>query len=546
MTNLEAALQYQAKGYSVIPVNPSSDEEIGKKPYIGWTEFQTRRATPEEIKVWWKKWPNAMIAVVTGKVSGMMTVDADTQEAIEKAEELIPDSLIVPTCTTPRGGRHYDFRYRNGFRNSNDGLLHVRGEGGYVVMPPSSRDDGRAYAWVDGTMQADLPDAPASLIEYINAVSLSFLYRERVDISQQASTMSTSVHNLFKKGNRDDGLFHVANSLVKGNANPEYLSYVMELLGKNCDPPFSEKELQEKIKSAINRAERKERNLAAEVEEWVLSEEMSTSVVFLSTDIEKCLQLSTREDKKNLSIILKRLIVRGVIEKHGDKRGTFRIKSQVENEINWETCDDTIVDVSWPFGLEQFYICLPKNIIVVAGSPDAGKTAFCLNFASLNMDRYQIKYFSSEMGALELKSRLKKFDFSLSKWKRVKFIERSLNFADVIDPDGINVVDYIEVPEEAWKIATPINEIFRKLDKGICLIALQKPKSRDVARGGESTLDRPRMYLSMGNHEIKIVKCKNWASEVNPNGLSLEYKIAQGCKFTQQSEWSLKWEEMRK
>jgi len=306
---------------------------------------------------------------------------------------------------------------------------------------------------------------------------------------------------------------------------------------KNAIPPLSKEELDRIINYAIDVGSKRERNIAEEFRQWI---EVSTGHFKVSQfNFES--QLVSKQDRHAVILEAKRLCERGVIEKYGSARGIYRKIENDVQEIEWEDCDDTVIDVKWPFELEQYYLCLPKNIIVVAGSPDAGKTAFCLNFTMLNMDRYKINYFTSEMGALELKVRLKKFGISFPKWKAVKFIERNTNFSDVIDPDGINIVDYIEVPEEAWKIATPINEIFRKLDKGICIIALQKPYMRDVARGGESTLDRPRLYLSMGNGVLKIIKCKNWANEDrNPNNLSREYKIFQGHNFIYQSEWGLK------
>ena len=54
---------------------------------------------------------------------------------------------------------------------------------------------------------------------------------------------------------------------------------------------------------------------------------------------------------------------------------------------------------------------MPKNIIVVAGTPNAGKTAFLLNVVQMNMSgKMPIHYFSSEMGSMEFKGRLQKFD----------------------------------------------------------------------------------------------------------------------------------------
>lgn len=314
------------------------------------------------------------------------------------------------------------------------------------------------------------------------------------------------------------------------------------MIVKNALPPLSSEEADGVIDRAINIGSQRERNITEELRQWI---EVSNGH-FLVRNSQKELEVVRKQDRHAFNVAINYLCKQGLIEKYGSERGVYRKVENTIQEMDWETCDDDIVDVRWPFGLEKYYLCLPKNIVVIAGSYDAGKTAFCLNFAMLNMDKYPIKYFSSEMGALELKVRLKKFGISFSKWKAVQFIERSTTFSDVIDPDGINIVDYIEVPEEAWKIATPISEIFRKLNKGICVIALQKPKMRDIARGGEATLDRPRLYLSIGNGIMKIIKCKNWANEsINPNGLSLEYKILSGCNFLQQSEWSISYDEFR-
>jgi hypothetical protein len=537
MTILEAALQYEKKGMSIIPVS------FDKKPLIKWEAYQKIRATPDIIRQWWEKYPKANIGIVTGPISNLLVIDCDTTAAIQRIQDLIPDSLSVPCETTPRGGMHFFFSHSEGFVNRARVLdgIDIRTSGGYVAVAPSVNGNGKHWEWITSILEVNPPEiAPG--IKDILFNSLLLLYRETQKDALQSVTSVTKRNILFQDGNRDEDLFHLANCLVKGGMYRDEMQQVLEIFAQNCNPPFSLDIAQEKIKSAIQRAERKERNITEEVREWV----SVTNGNFSVTNAYHCVTNRNIEDRAKIRVILNRLVEQGLIERVGNKDGIFRKKETEINEIDWEACDDTVVDVRWPFELDQYYLTLPKNIIIVAGSPDAGKTAFCLNFAMLNMEKHAIKYFSSEMGALELKVRLKKFGIPFYKWKQVKFIERSLNFADVIEPDGINIVDYIEVPEEAWKIATPINEIFRKLNKGICVIALQKPRGRDIARGGESTLDRPRLYLSMGNGQIKIVKCKNWAQEdKNPNGLSLEYKIVQGCKFIRSSDWSIAWNEVR-
>ena len=91
----------------------------------------------------------------------------------------------------------------------------------------------------------------------------------------------------------------------------------------------------------------------------------------------------------------------------------------------------------------------PKNIIIVAGATNAGKTALLLNVVRMNMDRYEVIYFSSEMGEQELRLRLEKFGQALNSWK-FKPIERPTRFSDVIVPDAINIIDYLELTEDFY------------------------------------------------------------------------------------------------
>lgn len=533
----EAAKQYVDKfGFHIIPTR-----NYNKIPYIAWTQFQKEKPEINQIKMWLEEFPKAMIATITGDITNTFVLDLDLGYEEDKLLEILPDSIITPTAITPSGGKHLYFQSpKDSTITVQAGILKgvdFRCNTGIITLPPSTNGNGKKYEWIEGLSMFDVPMAmmPASLFTFIKNY-LSFYYRSATNATQQSITSVTKRNIYFSEGTRDQDLFHVANQLIKMRTEEGMVYQVLETLANSCNPPFPMNEAELKIKSAIDRARKKERNLTADVRDWI----SVTNGIFSVTFLAKAQQCVTKEDHAKLRTILSRLVKDEYIQRVGDKDGMFRRVETETQEINWEDCDDTVIDVQWPFELHKYYLCLPKNIIIVAGSPDAGKTAFCLNFAMMNMDKFQIKYFSSEMGALELKVRLKKFPFALKRWKQVRFIERSSNFTDVIDPDGINIVDYIEVPEEAWKIATPINEIFRKLNKGICIIALQKPLGRDVARGGESTLDRPRLYLSMGKGVIKILKCKNWANEsLNPNGLSREYKIAGGHNFTCQSEWGI-------
>lgn len=526
MKMLDHAIKYAEKGFSVFPIQPNDK----KKPYFEWLEFQKRKPTEDEIKSWWLKYPNAMIGVATGKLSNIFSIDTDTPEAEDQFNSLIPESVLVPTVKTPRG-LHHHFQYTDGIRNSNNGLLHIRGEGGYIIMPPSKREDGSQYKWQLDIEEVSPPIAPPALLEYI--FSMQRFYRGNVDNSQQQSTLSTSVNILFGEHRKDEDLFHTANCLVKGGMQPEEISQILKIIMDSWGEGFDDKWRDTKIKSALLRAERKDRNLTEEIREWI----MSTNVNFLSTEVEKCLHLSTREDQKTLSVILKRFCEQGLIKKYGNKRGSF-IPVLEEEEIDWLNADETVLDIEWPGEIHKLVETMPKNIVIVAGEKGAGKTAFLINTVYLNMDKYPINYLSSEMPGAEWKKRLRKFGLPLDVWKRFKPKNKSSDFAESIKPNEINIIDFLEVYKDFYEIGSKIREIYDKLDKGIGIIAIQKNPGVDIGLGGYRGMEKARLYITIGGNRLKIISGKFWVNgEVNPNGLVRSFKLIQGAKFNFNEGW---------
>ena len=101
-----------------------------------------------------------MIGVVCGPISGIMALDADSEEAKEALDSFLPENFLTPIVKTPRPGWHYWFKYFQGARNSNNGLIHVRGDGGFICVPPSKREGGKEYSWqvsLKDAMPAELP-----------------------------------------------------------------------------------------------------------------------------------------------------------------------------------------------------------------------------------------------------------------------------------------------------------------------------------------------------------------------------------------------------
>ena len=540
---LQAALNYAARGFSVIPIKPKN-----KKPFIKWEPYQKQRATEEEIRKWWTKWPAAMIGIVTGNISKIDVMDTDTQEADDELQTYLSDSLICPTQRTPGEGKHYLFTHREGIRNSNDRSpfkFHVRGEGGYFIAPPSKNAEGGCYRWLDG-LSIEAVDPPPMPDRLYNVLLNSYAVRGGVggdgaggvqsEVQSEEQTRadeSRRKQKMFEDGVRDNGLFHTANCLVKGGMPKEEISQVLEAVMSSWGEGYDQKWREDKIESALKRAERRERNIAQEVRDWVNE---SRRGQFESRQIRSEAEISSKEGMHAINDALRRLVEEGVIERYGDKRGVYRCIEKECEDIDFLNASSQTIDIKWPLGIERYIITLPKNVMVIAGSKDAGKTAYLLNLVRLNMNRFPIHYFSSEMGRIELRKRLEKFDLPLEAWQ-FNPKERSTNFADVIQPNDINVIDYLEVSEDFYRVGGMLREIYEKLDQGIAIVALQKNKGRDTGVGGDRSLEKPRLYLSLENGKAKIIVGKNWASEVNPVGLQLDFKLVQGCKFIPQGDW---------
>lgn len=121
-------------------------------------------------------------------------------------------------------------------------------------------------------------------------------------------------------------------------------------------------------------------------------------------------QVTTREEKKKVAVILARLEKEGLLEKTGRIAGEYHIINSECDEIHFLDAEVKTVDLWLPFNLHNMVQIMPGNIIVVAGEPNAGKTAALLNIVRSNMDTWKTHYYSSEMGASELRNRLQNFD----------------------------------------------------------------------------------------------------------------------------------------
>jgi len=274
--------------------------------------------------------------------------------------------------------------------------------------------------------------------------------------------------------------------------------------------------------------------LVDRIHEWIAG----THGWFSYDDLDRELNIRAGNEKDNRRKIVQRFKESGVIEFHPNENKKLRYVNNAAAPILFKNAyGRQPMDIQFPFGIENYFNCYPKNIIVVAGAPDAGKTAWLLNLIRMNQNRHLIHYFSSEMGDTELATRLEQFHgLDLDDWS-FQAKERSSHFADIISPDDINIIDYMELTSEVYLVAEYLREIHDKLKNGIAIVALQKKRGADLGRGGEFSLEKPRLYLSMDAGVMKIQKAKNWATSENPNRKVINFKIVRGCEFIVTNPW---------
>lgn len=276
------------------------------------------------------------------------------------------------------------------------------------------------------------------------------------------------------------------------------------------------------------------------VTEWV----ESVRGTFDIKDIFYEVGIETPENKKKLRVYLSRLEERETLVYLGGNR--YRKRDMKAEKIEWEKADPTkTIPLKFPFNEQEFCQIYPKSIIIVAGSKNTGKTEYLYTFLKLNIGKFPIDLFNSETSPEQMKGRFLSHGITSSEGFDV--YERYDNFADVIHPNRISIIDYLDLNSEVYLVGTEIDQIFRKLKTGVAIIGLQKPPpssflmkngekkiiDRDLAYGGGFTAKRAALYLSLSINKFKLVYVKTpKKGNVNPQNMTFTFNIDEEGHFT--------------
>ena len=261
---------------------------------------------------------------------------------------------------------------------------------------------------------------------------------------------------------------------------------------------------------------------------------------FTVDDVYRHFDVKGKVDKSLFILELEIMVAKGLIQRSGKRRGRYKPCQLDCKPINFDEVDDRPLNIFMPLDIGKLVNLYSGNIVTIAGEKNSGKSAFLLNLARGNRDGYKVHYFNSEMGPPELLARLKKFEaeqMPLEEWKKISFYERATDFAEVIKPGlgNINIIDFLEVHDEFYRMGGYIREIFDALRGAIAIVAIQKNPGQEDGIGGRRTTEKSRLHIAMSPGECKIVVGKNWRNpEINPNGLKCKFKLVQGFNFIPQ------------
>ena len=252
---LEHALDYASRGWPVFPAAPGQ-----KKPA---TEHGLKDATTDEVQIreWWRRMPNATIAVATGPAAGFYVLDVDPRHGGDQSlQELCNPANLPDTrmCETGGGGKHIHFAYPDDgseVKNATDILpgLDIRGDGGYVIMPGSdtAADGGGAYVWEE---EEGLSPTPAWLLPFLNNRSKRTRKLAHSDNGDTTDVLSPAEKRTISAGSRDVTLTKIAGAMRRHGSDESTILATLVNENRRCDPPMDQADL-ERIAASVARYE---------------------------------------------------------------------------------------------------------------------------------------------------------------------------------------------------------------------------------------------------------------------------------------------------
>jgi hypothetical protein len=212
---------------------------------IRWAEYQHRRPSDEDIRLWFHGREDLNIGIITGERSGLVVIDVDPahggDQSLARIEALHGRLPSTIQAITGGGGRHIYFRHPGGVVRNKVAILpgvDLRGDGGYVVAPPSLHVSGRRYAWEKDHApgEVEIASIPSWLMDLVRT--------ETRGAGHPHGHWRRLVREGVPEGERNDAIASLAGHLLWHGVDAEV---TLELLlcwnAYRCAPPLPDEEI---------------------------------------------------------------------------------------------------------------------------------------------------------------------------------------------------------------------------------------------------------------------------------------------------------------
>lgn len=214
---------------------------------------QNASSDPQAIREWWAVYPDANIGIATGDASGIVVVDIDPDDGGERTLHNLEQRFgqLPETWCALTGGDGYHFLFkmpRLDIRNSAGTIgpgIDIRGNGGYIVAPPSLHESGKRYEWspILHPDRVELVDVPSWLLERM------VTRRPDPASSDRPKTLPATI----PKGERNSWMASIAGTMRRKGFCAEAIYAAIAIENeRRCDPPMDDREVR-KIADSIER-----------------------------------------------------------------------------------------------------------------------------------------------------------------------------------------------------------------------------------------------------------------------------------------------------
>jgi len=291
----------------------------------------------------------------------------------------------------------------------------------------------------------------------------------------------------------------------------------------------------------------KSRNVTQDLRDYIFS----TDGAFTLHECYNALGTPTPKEKAIVRKTLSSMCAKKELEKVGTKTGNYL---KIDTSIEYTDIANTNglgkpLKFETPLNMGDRTIFFPRSLWGIAGVTGNGKTTMAFNIIRNIQNLFEVVYFyEAELGPGALQHKLGYFHCPLSAWNFKAVCSAnsqgviqwdSQTIHQKIHPNAINIIDYLEPPEDApWKIYHVMKKIAAALRNGMAIILIQKKEGAKFGVGGDWSAKATSFYTSLEWGCLKIEKNSYQQEDrIGRNFKCIDFEIAPGSHVKAKSGW---------